>query len=518
METLNPNIFIRAGHSNDMNDICTNSGVQMDEYIDSINSFAMDAGIHRMHMYPNFSVGKLLGPQGYVAEIPLSKLFSSWIFAQPIFKVIAFFEIKYSSDILGFKKSNLVKDVIRKGIMLDTPFSPELGDTADSDFSPALGYDGCSVGIYKFEEKSGSEQVTRYFIGVQTELHHQLQKKLNDKLMGITYKNYELMNSRETHDSSNGPIEPMTFKSVLNDPLLTRMKQISRENAKRIADQFRELLNLSFKTAEPILLLSDMQSPTLMQDINYDKTSLSNIVKWYPISRPLYQDTYIQIVDEDENDVIVSNRFIAGPGVAGECVGAFAKAYNATEDPLKIGAFNIIQRRSTVYPTVECDFNTFRIQGDYAVIYNNCTCTVPSSRETAFGVIKQLSLPQGYQIFNTTISSNDRDKHSDEYMKWTNEHGNGFPVVSDLVKRTETNSTFNEETLDIFFSYNTGQSPSKIGQPIPAQLKYIPRDNPNDSSILAQDCYPPTFNVDSVQFLPEFVYLSPYPLFSSNNI
>ena len=77
----------------------------VDELKDSIQLFVNDAGMQKFYIYPNFNFGIFMGHQGYVAEVPLYRKLSSWMFTQNLFRVISFFEIKVTDDLINLNKN-----------------------------------------------------------------------------------------------------------------------------------------------------------------------------------------------------------------------------------------------------------------------------------------------------------------------------------------------------------------------------------------------------------------------------
>lgn len=526
----NPYIFSHAGGEIDFSYLQTSKDIEnlYDEYRESLNHFVQDAGIQRLYKYPNYNPGGLLGHQGYVAMVHTSKTFSSWMFLQQMFGCISVFEVEYIQNVNEFCRSDIKKDSIRKSIQITTPNFPNLTDTVESPWTPALGYNGGLIGCYRFQEKGQNDQVFKDFIIVHSYLHYQTCRLILDELMNITYTNQEL-GSKLNLDTTNKT--ERSIGSVLSDSLLNKGRALSKENNRRLATQYAKILGLKFVDVETKILLTPSrtsENPFHNDPIYADLAK--EALNWWPQNVPLYIDTMIEYdIEDEEIDDSIYKRLKVSNGVVGLPIGVL---FNATKKALSndaLKSFNekykavIIEKRETVQPVAECDFNTFRLLGDYAYIYNNCTCTRPSPKEPMFHVIRQLSLTKGYEIYNSCISIHNKEKHIEEYTKWTNDYGDGFPVVYPQIKRESRNENtikFNADTMNIFFSYFTGSSSTEEGEnrKIPKQLQYVPRNSNQDESIFKKDLYPPDFNPNVVQLLPLFVYLSPDIALDSNKI
>lgn len=544
MQQFNNNIFIQSGCTIDLNNIDYNKINDEEtnhDYIESLNLLASDAGVSRFYLYPNFNIGGFLGPQGYVAEIHGSKYFSYWMFSQPMFRVISFFEIKYKSNINDFCKDNDIKDLIRLSIPLETPTFPKITDTVDGDWTPALGHNGCSIGIYSSNEKGAIDQINRYFIGVHSGLHYQTDRELHNELMKYAHKNFELLNRTDIADN-NVKTELRTIHNVFTEKLLINAKNLSKENNRRLATSFAKILDLEFLKAEPTTILGCKTMFNAFTDTVKHTDLVYKALNWWPSNKILYLDNVIEYeIDEENIDEKIYERIKFKPNekmpigvlykqsrddmsrIASNSINANNE--KQTEHTMeKINAFKkkysapLIENRETILPCVECDYNTFRVINDYMYYFNNCSCTLPNIKEPNLNCIKQLSLTQGYEIYNSRLTQV-FDYEQNNAKTWTNDFGNGFPVVYPQMKRPDTLAQFNSDTLNIFFSYFCGGSQESEHLKIPKQLQYIPKMRSiNDDSLIQKDLYNADFKPGVVQLLPNFVYLSPDIPFDSNKI
>lgn len=492
-----------------------------EECKESLKLLLAEAGISHFFIFPNFSLGTLLGPQGYVAEIPSTKLFSSWLFTQPLFRIISFFEIIANEEIvIGFKNEE-TRDKIRKSFPIETINYPNLTDVAEGNWSPALGSQGSSIGIYSFKENVGNDQVERWFIGVHSGLHYQTNKLLLDALTNISYKNYEM-----THRA--GMIEPgevlklEKVGSFIHEGLFKRMRNISRENNKKLATQFARILKLNFKT-DTFASIASLRTPNLSSHIFDTSPALvKELLNWWPKDVDLFLDSVVLYdVDEENKDPEIVKRLSISKELENAPVGVIfnnlkKKAVTENmESVLNQYKFKCLDKRETVAPVAECDYNTFRIYNNNLYYYNNCTSTLPDIHEPALAVIKQLSLTQGYEIINSKISLNNSSLHFEQSQKWTNDFGNAYPVIFPQMKRPDISAQNSNDVFNKFFSlYN---SINKEKDKYPKQIKYVPKYRQKfEEPMFVKDLQPSNFTPNVVQFTPEFVYLGPDINFDSS--
>lgn len=523
MNILKSNICVFVGCTIDVfkTDDKKDMDDEFEEKLELLSLFVEDIGMTKIYIFPNFSIGGILGPQGYVAEIHNSRYFSAWMLNQPLFRTISFFEIYCDlPTILKYLNSDDTRDYIRKGISLETSCYPTLSDTAEGNWAPALGHSNSSIGIYSFEEKVDHEQVTRYFVGVHSGLHYQTCHLLHEKLMEYTYTNSDITNGK------NGQ-EMKTVGDVFEDGLLLKMSKISKENNRRLATQFMRMLELRPKDFESQVLLSESRAITTnLFDSQQNIPLIEEALKWWPKGKYIFRDQQIAYdVEEEERDEEIEKRLKISDALIGAPIGSIflqskLKAVSSEEKSgyEKLYKPNIVEKRETICPIIECDYNTFRIKGDHILYYNNCCCTVPTSKEPQLNIVKQLSLTQGYEIYNSNISKNLTQQQFENAGRLPNKFGDGFPVIFLPVKRID-NIKKVDDSIDIFFSYYNGSSKKRDTQKIPKQMKYITKYlKSSDEHHLQQNLFPIDFKPNIIQLLPKFVYLSPDISFDSNYI
>lgn len=481
--------------------------------------FIRESGISKMNVLPNFHIGNVLGPTGYVGEVPLNRAFSFYLFSQPMFREISFFEISMTTDILSTLKTDETKDRIRKIIPLQTPNYPDLQDTHLSSWSPALGYYGSSIGIYSFEEKVGTEQNKRYFIGVHSGLHSQTYDLVADKLIKISYANTDFQEGRV--DSDTIPAIH-TYAKVIQDGnrLLHNMKKLAISNNRRLAYVFAGSMGLKFKNGDVHQIPATKR--VSMIDTKKDYNKMEEILNWWPKGAPMYiHSTIAYKWAEEERNIDIEKRLLHDKEMEEIAIGEMYKQCLDTADTedkrnfLAKFKIDFQERMGEAIPVAECDYNTFRLRPDHIHVYNGCCATDVDQKEPFYNVIKQLSIVQGYEIYNSTISKNNELKHMNEHISWSNKAGNGFVTVP-MLERRQTAQSVSQEKLNIFFSLFNDIHPNR--KDAPKQMKYVPRaGNISEEAMVRQQLYG-TFQPNIIQLTPEFVYLSPDTLYNTVDI
>lgn len=477
---------------------------------EGLHDFIRETGMSKMNILPNFHIGNILGPVGYVAEIPLNKRFHFNLFDQPMFREISFFEISVHSDTLLNLKTDENKDRIRKCIPLQTPNYPDLKDDYLSSWSPALGYYGSSIGIYSFEEKVGAEQIKRYFIGVHSGLHSQTYDLLANMLVKLDYANMDILQQGTQSESTTPTIN--TYAKVIQDSnkTLFNMRKIAISNNKRLAYIFARTLGLKFKNDITYL---PVHKRLTMIETKKDYSKVEEILNWWPKNTPLYINSTIAYKwREDEKNKDIEDRISPSESLEEMAIGEMyknllEKADEEKKTYLKKFEIDFQDKIGEAIPIAECDYNTFRIQTDYINFYNSCSPTTVDPKEPLHSVIRQLSMVQGYEIYNSTISRNDELRHMNEHMSWTNKAGNGFMTLPVLEKRQSNSVLINEEKLSTFFSLFNDVSPNRKNAP--KQMKYIPRQSHVSEEAMIKAQLFNGFDPNVIQLTPEFVYLSP---------
>lgn len=486
----------------------------------SFKLFIADSGSSKFCIFPNFNQGIFTGPQGYVTQISLTRYFSSWCFLQPIFRVISFFEVNMNDDAIQALKTDEIRDMIRKTFPIDTCNPPTLTDTSEGEWSPALGDEGSNIGIYSFTEKVLNDQVKRFFIGVHSGLHYQTVRNFQDHLIQITYKNIEFLEKQNSYEMHNNSSKLETYETILNSGIFKRLNKISKENNRRLATQFARTLKINFKN-DVIPLLTPVRSPMFNTTKFETNAQLSKeLLKWWPKNGLMYIDSTVKYqIEEDDKDSEIVSRLYTPEEIENSCIGVVYESLKKKIPPEQLSQFNqsfkfnLLEKRETVIPDIECDYNTFRVQNGSLIYYNNCTCTTPDIQDPAFAVVKQLSLSQGYEIFNSMLSQNHVNTNREQHYSWTNNFCNGFPVIYPQIKREDSNLPAD---FSKFFSFYNGFNKDKMK--FPKQLNYVPKQKKiYDDPSFVRDLYPITFIPNMVQLLPEFVYLGGNIHFDSCN-
>ncbi len=496
------------------NDIIINS--DKSELKEALYNFMEDSGITKINVMPNFSLGSILGPSGYVAEVALNQTFTTAMLHQPVFRFVSFFEILFDNERLTKIKTDDWKDVIRKTIPLSTPFYPRLTDTYDSPWSPALGQYGSNIGIYSFEEKVGNERIKRFFIGVHSGLHLETYDLLMHHLtVQCLYKNSDLINQPNA-SSNGGDAKILTYNDVFGDTgIMKKMRDIAKENNRRLAVQLAKTLSIHFKDREVINAISEITA--LHQG---DNTHALNALRWWKPPEsigaiPMYLDSVVyHSIYEDDIDAMVESRIKPKAEIRAMPIGLILrdlrKAATSVQqiDALKeFENITLLEKRGTIIPTIESEYNTYRIKGPFLVIYNGCCPTLTEGKYPYTCVIRQQSIFQGYEILNSTLSKNDQEQHKTESTQWTNNFGSGYPAVPNLEKRKEATVKIETSQANIFFSaYNNIHANRKD---IPKQVKYVPSSENWSDGLIKRDLYSPLFTPNCIELVPEFVYLSP---------
>ena len=480
---------------------------------EGLDNFIVEAGITKMNIYPNFHIGNILGPTGYVAEIPLGNMFSFYLFNQQLFRQISFFEISITSDFISSLKTDEKKDIIRKVIPLQTTNFPSLSDTPMDSWSPALGYYGSSIGIYSFEEMVGNEQSKRYFIGVHSGLHAQTVDILNEKFIGINYNNHTISNEGKTNNSEVPKINTYSMVFQDNEKSLTNMRKISIANNRRLAYIFAVSLGINFINNDIKYVNKDTKRLTMI-DTKKDHAHTQSALQWWPKGVPMFfHSTIAYKWKEDDKNELIEKRIRPSETLQDMAIGELYKNLIDTADTdhrkeiLKNLDINFIDKIYEAIPIAECDYNTYRLNQGHVYVYNGCCTTITDQRDYVYNVIRQMSMVQGYQIYNSTISRKDTIKNEEEHKKWSNKAGNGFITVPMLEKRPNNDIPVAVDKLNAFFSLYNDINPNRLSGP--KQMKYIPRNGSTSEETAIKNSLHAQFTPNTIQLTPEFVYLSP---------
>lgn len=488
------------------------------ELKEALMDFMEESGVSKINILPNFSLGNILGPSGYVAELNLNRVFSTSLFHQPLFRFISFFEITFDNEMLLKIKTDEWKDVIRKTIPLHTPYYPKLSDTCTSAWAPALGQYGSNIGIYSFEENVGNERTKRFFIGVHSGLHMETYDLLIHHLtVDILYKNSDIINQYASALDDN-VTKPKTYKDVFNDTsgIMKNMREVARENNRRLAVQFAKTLNIHFKDKEVIPSLSELSIPPSNDTFPY---ALDGLKWWNPpeniTSVPLFLDSVIHgDIYEDDVDAVVEARIKPKHELKSMPIGVIyrkLKAHATTpqqQEALKeYNRISFIEKRGTVIPTLESEYNSYRIRGEFLLFYNHCSPTLTDNKYPYTCVIKQQSIFQGYEILNSCLSKNNEEEHRAHSNQWTNSFGNGYPTIPNIEKRKESIVKIENSQAGIFFSAYNNISINR--KDMPKQVKYVPNYEYWSDGLVKRDLHNSGFSPNSIELVPEFVYLSP---------
>lgn len=485
------------------------TNVPVDELASALVYFLTRTEALRMYVYPNFHIGWISGPRGYVLDLNPTSPFNFEPFRTNLFRHICIYEIGFKQELLSKETITKFRDISRKTIPIEQAAPIKLDeDTKESGWSECLGMSGSRIGVYRAHDHSeASQDAYRYFVVVDTGLPEQTMNLLARKMCETTMENINIL--------EEGRKEPhVQYGQLLAGPgsLFDRLEEISLANNKRLAYRFMRNLDLEPISHEitniPLISVeteTEDYRPSPHKDFSYSSQLIEEALSYWPVNCPVSPWTTIQALPLDKECTPEAKAiFPSSEGLKNFPLGVVIDHMDPKE---RIKALTRLQYQSKpmyVEPLVRTSVNVARQVDPYTIrYYDNCT-PVPKDGS---GLIRPLQTIMGYEVVGSKYFYS---TCADSTVEWTNDVGSGYPIRFKFIP-SDTDTKVSAQNQMIFCSLSHGINDQVSTAPRQLRGTFVNLNEFKPTTVSYSQVNGDIFR-QSVRLEPVFVYLSPKPV------
>ncbi len=398
------------------------------EVMEALQNFADETLLTQMVIMPNFKHCWLSGPEGYVASVNGSDLFSSDMFICDKYRVMVAVKTTLQTSEWSKERSEKVEEHVRKCIPLHSLIPPNITDNQNEGWSPGLNSRGTSIGLFHNSSRDDqkSTMIDQYYIVAQTSLPNSYIHELQEHDEKAHDNNREFLNAYNNGGGNlRQGVHRVSYDAHFGPGSVNAMAlEIAKENASRMIDIFAQTIGVQIANT-PIYDSKDSEYRFLKEDQMPPKfrkpEALLEALQWWPQGVVIFPFSTLPVRDEDvpEGDM---DSDLPPPHLQGYPLGSvLAQRTDALISEMSVKQRTKInfQRRPRKIQQLASitDVNTFRPTNNHRINwYSNCT-------PTGYSVLFYEGLELGYKLFNV------KGEPGKVAVDWKNSHLNGMPVL-----------------------------------------------------------------------------------------